>query len=197
MLSFLSRLVPASFFAFMCIVFWMDFKETGRLTSLAWIASEGLVVALFVIRRFSEQVSRSPFDWFLAIGGTLAFLLVRPAEGALVPQAVGLFLQMSGLAVQVVGKAVLGRSFGAVAANRGIVTAGPYRVVRHPIYLGYLISHVGFILTNLSLRNALVYGLGYALQIGRIVAEERVLRRDPAYEAYCTRVRHRLVPGLF
>ena len=73
---------------------------------------------------------------------------------------------MVGLAVQVAGKAVLGRSFGAVAANRGVVTAGPYRWVRHPIYLGYLISHAGFILTNFSVRNTLIYAAGYVLQIG-------------------------------
>ncbi len=196
-LSFLSRLIPATFFAVVCVAFWRDFAETGRLTSLALIVSEGLVVALFVVRRYSDQVSRNPLDWVLAIGGTLAFLLVRPSQIALAPQAVGLALQVVGIAVQVVGKAALGRSFGAVAANRGVVIAGPYRLVRHPIYLGYLISHVGFIITNLSLRNGLIYGVGYALQIGRIVAEERVLRRDPTYEAYCARVKHRLLPGVF
>jgi protein-S-isoprenylcysteine O-methyltransferase Ste14 len=196
-LSFTSRLIPASFFAIVCVAFWMDFEKTGRFTSLAWIASEGLVVILFVVRRYSDQISRRPFDWVLAIGGVMVFIAVRPVEHALVPQAVGLALQMVGLIIQVAGKAVLGRSFGIVPANRGIVTAGPYRLVRHPIYLGYLVSHVGFLLTNLSVRNAIIYAGGYILQIARIVVEERVLRRDPAYEAYCGRIKYRLLPGIF
>ena len=45
-----------------------------------------------------------------------------------------------GLAVVIVGKMTLGRSFGVVPANRGVVVGGPYRLVRHPIYTGYLIT---------------------------------------------------------
>ena len=197
LLSFLSRLIPASFFAVVCVSFWMDYRLTGRLTSLAWIASEGLVVVLYIIRRRSDQVSTNPLDWLVAVGGSLIFLMARPADYALVPQAVALALQMTGLGVQVAGKAVLGRSFGAVAANRGVVTGGPYRLVRHPIYLGYLLTHVGFFLADVSLRNILVYSVGYCFQIARIVAEERMLRRDASYSRYCELVHYRLIPGVF
>ena len=51
-----------------------------------------------------------------------------------------------GLYVQISAKVILGRSFGLIAANRGIKVAGPYRIVRHPIYAGYTIIHVGFLL---------------------------------------------------
>jgi protein-S-isoprenylcysteine O-methyltransferase Ste14 len=196
-LSFLSRLIPASFFGVVCVAFWMDYRQTGRLTSLAWIASEGLVVVLYVIRRRSDQVSTNPLDWLVAIGGSLIFLMVRPADYALVPQAVALALQMTGLVVQVAGKVTLGRSFGAVAANRGVVTGGPYRLVRHPIYLGYLLTHIGFLLADVSLRNIMVYSVGYCFQIARIVAEERMLRRDHEYCRYCEQVHYRLIPGVF
>ena len=40
-----------------------------------------------------------------------------------------------GLYVQISGKLILGRSFGLIAANRGIKVAGPYRIVRHPSML--------------------------------------------------------------
>jgi protein-S-isoprenylcysteine O-methyltransferase Ste14 len=196
-LSFLSRLIPAAFFAVVCVAFWMDFVTTRRPTSLAWMVSEGLVVVLFVVRRTSADVSRSPADWIAAVFGTIVFLLVRPSDIALAPQAIALTLQMVGLAVQVTGKITLGRSFGAVAANRGVVTGGPYRIVRHPIYLGYLLSHIGFILANFSIWNMGVYAVGYALQIIRILAEERLLITDAGYREYRTKVRYRFIPGVF
>ena len=43
----------------------------------------------------------------------------------------------------IAGKITLGRSFGIVPANRGVVTAGR-TLVRHPIYTGYLVSHLAF-----------------------------------------------------
>ena len=46
-----------------------------------------------------------------------------------------------GLLFVIAGKITLGRSFGIVPANRGVV-AGPYTLVRHPIYAGYLLSHI-------------------------------------------------------
>ena len=55
-----------------------------------------------------------------------------------------------GLAIVIAGKMTLGRSFGLMPANRGIVSSGVYRIVRHPIYLGYLITHVAFIFANPS-----------------------------------------------
>ena len=67
-----------------------------------------------------------------------------------------------------VAKVVLGRSFGLLPAQRGLVTAGPYRIVRHPIYFGYLIGHIGFLLVNFSWRNAAVLALLYVAQVVRI-----------------------------
>lgn len=196
-LSVLGRAVPASFFAFACVNFWRSFQQTGRLTSLFWMASEGIVVALLVFRRETKTVSRSAADWTVALGGSFAVLLVRPVEHAFVPDGVGVALQFLGTAFEICGKAALGRSFGIVPANRGIIVGGPYRIVRHPIYLGYLVTHVGFLLSNWSVRNLAVYGVAYFFQIFRILSEERFLGRDESYRAYRERVRYRLIPGIF
>jgi protein-S-isoprenylcysteine O-methyltransferase Ste14 len=98
---------------------------------------------------------------------------------------------------QLYGKVALGRSFGIVAANRGVVVGGPYRLVRHPIYLGYLVTHAGFLLSNWSLRNLAVYAAAYIFQVARIFAEERILLVDGRYREYFQSVRYRLIPGLF
>jgi len=195
--SALSRVIPAGYFGVACFGFWKSFVQTGKWTSLLWMVSEGLVIALLVFRRESRRLSRRPWDWFVALGGSFAVLLVRPAPSALIPDAAGAALLLAGTAFEVYAKFFLGRSFGLVAADRGIVVRGPYRFVRHPIYLGYLVAHVGFLLTNWSTRNVGVYAVEYLFQVARILSEERLLNGDPAYREYCGRVRYRLVPGIF
>ncbi len=197
LLSVLSRAIPASFFAFACVLFWGNFRQTGRLTSLFWMVSEGLLVLLFVFRRESKAVSRSLPDWTVALGDSFLVLLVRPVEHALIPDGIGVVLQFLGTAFEVSGKVALGRSFGIVPANRGIIVRGPYRIVRHPIYLGYLVTHTGFLLSNWSARNLVIYGAVYVFQVLRILSEERFLAQDAVYREYRERVRYRMIPGLF
>ena len=102
-----------------------------------------------------------------------------------------------GLYVQISGKLILGRSFGLIAANRGIKMAGPYRFVRHPIYAGYTIIHVGFLLAFPSLWNVVLYSTELAIQIARLLREELLLNQDQNYRAYAARVRYRLIPMIF
>jgi protein-S-isoprenylcysteine O-methyltransferase Ste14 len=195
--SILARAVPASYFSIACIAFWNSFVRTGKWTSLFWMVSEGIVVILLVFRRPSANISRKPWDWLAGIAGSLLVLLVRPDGRAVAPDAAGFALQLAGTVFQLYGKLALGRSFGIVAANRGIVLSGPYRLVRHPIYLGYLVTHAGFLISNVSVRNVLVYVAAYFFQIARIYAEERILSEDGGYRDYLLRVRYRLIPGIF
>src|ERR1019366_3170943 len=95
------------------------------------------------------------------------------------------------------GKLSLGRSFGLLPANRGIIVAGAHRWGRHPIYLGYILCHGGFLLASFSWRNLAVYGMLHLVQIGRLLREEKLLSRDGAYRQYRRRVPYRLVPGVF
>ena len=124
--------------------------------------------------------------------------LVRPADvSALAPEMVTVLISALGLMVVIGGKVSLGRSFGLMPANRGIVSTGLYRLVRHPIYLGYLITHVGFLVANPTIWNAMtLIGADAALLI-RAVCEERTLAQDSAYQEYQGQVRWRVVPGVF
>jgi protein-S-isoprenylcysteine O-methyltransferase Ste14 len=195
--SILSRFLPASYFSLACFAFWRNFLETGKWTSLFWMVSEGAVVVLLVFRRPSSRISQSPWDWFAGLAGSFLVLLVRPGGRAIAPDSVGFALQLCGTCFQLYGKAALGRSFGIVAANRGVVLKGPYRIVRHPIYLGYLVTHAGFLLSNCSLWNLAVYAAVYLFQVARIFAEERLLIVDERYREYLQSVRYRLIPGVF
>ena len=95
------------------------------------------------------------------------------------------------------GKMSLGYSFGLLPANRGLVDYGVYRVVRHPIYLGYLITHASFLLSHPSVWNVVVMGGGDLALIVRAFFEEQILTRDAAYKRYCATVKWRLVPGVY
>jgi protein-S-isoprenylcysteine O-methyltransferase Ste14 len=197
LLSVLSRVLPAAYFAIVCLGFWKNFVQTGRWTSLLWMVSEGLVILLLVFRRESHRLSMRPWDWIVALGGSFTVLLVRPATTTIAPEFLGVTLQLAGTVFEIYAKVFLGRSFGIVAADRGIVVGGPYRIVRHPIYLGYFVTHVGFLLANWSPRNIALYIVIYFFQISRILSEERILSEDAAYREYCGRVRFRLIPGVF
>ncbi len=91
----------------------------------------------------------------------------------------------------------LGRRFGVWPALRGLATRGPYRVVRHPMYLAYLLSDIGYNLREWNLGTALLVLLGWASLLYRICAEERVLSQDAGWSTYVALVRYRLLPGLW
>jgi protein-S-isoprenylcysteine O-methyltransferase Ste14 len=197
-LDWVERLAVLAFYGWLVVRLLNGYWTNGDLASLLLLPSEGLVVLFMLIRRRPREVSRRWGEWFLALSASCASLMAAPeADSALVPPAAGATMLLMGMFVQLHAKVTLGRSFGCVPAHRGLKLGGPYRFVRHPMYAGYLLSHLGFLLMNPGLWNLAVYGLCYSLQVPRLLAEERLLGRDPRYRAYQAGVRYRLVPGLF
>ena len=171
---------------------------TGALPPLLLLVSEGVVVLFILLRRPTRDISRRGSDWALGLAGTLLPLLAVAPEGApLLPLILCEGIMIAGFALQLSAKLTLRRSFGVVAANRGVKASGPYRLVRHPMYAGYALTHVGFLLSGPVVWNLVLYGATLAIAVRRILAEERVLRADQAYAALAAKVRYRLVPGIF
>ncbi|MDB5536109.1 MAG: hypothetical protein JWQ65_984 [Devosia sp.] len=193
------RIILAALFGYMVWTFVLDWLEGGSIATAIVLVSEGAVLVFVLLRRFTENVSFRPADWGLALVGSSASLLVQPtgAGGNAALAAFCAILMLVGLIVQLAAKLTLRRSFGAVAANRGVKIGGPYRLLRHPMYAGYLMTHIGFLLTNPSAWNALAYGVCSIAQIGRILAEEKLLSADSKYRDFAARVRYRLIPGIF
>jgi len=106
-------------------------------------------------------------------------------------------VQTLGILLQIWGKITLGNRFGLLPARRGIVTHGPYRLLRHPIYAGYLVNHIGFMLSSFSWHNLLLLSAFHLAQGLRMLKEEAVLSEAPAYRDYMKKTRWRVVPGLF
>jgi hypothetical protein len=170
----------------------------GSWADLILLLSEGTVVFLILIRRFTSDMSMRPRDWLFAAAGTAMPLLVRAGgDGPFAGAHFSTPLMIFGFLLQVWAKLMLRRSFGIIAANRGVKVGGPYAFVRHPMYAGYMLTQVGFLLLNPTLWNLSVYLIAFSSQIVRILAEERLLAEDPGYRVFRESVRYRLIPGIF
>jgi protein-S-isoprenylcysteine O-methyltransferase Ste14 len=91
----------------------------------------------------------------------------------------------------------LGRRFGVFPALRGLMTRGPYRLVRHPMYLAYMLADIGYNLQEWNFGTALMVMAGWASLLYRVQAEERVLSQDAGWSTYVALVRYRILPGLW
>jgi protein-S-isoprenylcysteine O-methyltransferase Ste14 len=93
-----------------------------------------------------------------------------------------------GPAISTWGVLSLGRSFGILVSVREIVLRGPYRFVRHPIYLGYACIWTSLVLLNLSAAICLIVFVHMLLFIYRARLEEVRLREPSAeYREYVKR----------
>jgi len=194
----LARAMVVSLFTLLSINLLGDFMRTGRVTGLMLLTGESLVVVLTIVRRRARFVDRSVAAALLTTVSLVGPPLVRATEAApLTNDTATAILSALGLGLVVVGKIALGRSFGLVPANRGVVIRGPYTLVRHPIYTGYLITHIAFLMAYPTPWNAGVFLLADVALVLRALMEERVLSADSEYQQYCRRVAWHLVPGVF
>ena len=146
----------------------------------------GWVVAQFVLIALCLGAVLVPLDWparvrtaFAIVGGALAF---------------------AGLGVALAAARALGRGltpFPRPVAGAPLAHAGPYRVVRHPIYAGGLLFFVGWSFFAGPVALVLTAALA-VLWAGKTAVEERHLRAAfPGYAEYASRVRFRLAPGIY
>ncbi|MCJ7838252.1 MAG: isoprenylcysteine carboxylmethyltransferase family protein [Burkholderiales bacterium] len=112
-------------------------------------------------------------------------------------EAGGLVLVTLAACLSLASLLTLGRRFGIRPALRGLATTGPYRVVRHPIYLAYLFADIGYNLQEWNFATLLLVAAGWMSLLYRIRAEERILARHSGWPNYVASVRYRLVPGFW
>jgi protein-S-isoprenylcysteine O-methyltransferase Ste14 len=128
----------------------------------------------------------------------LALLLMR--KGLLSPAPLVIAVQVTAVLLMVWARITFGRRSFHAAANTtdgGLVTNGPYRFVRHPIYAAILLFTWAGVAAHLSGINVLLAILVTAGTLTRIFCEERALREQyPEYAAYAKNTR-RVIPGIF
>ena len=130
-------------------------------------------------------------------GGMLGLIYTR---SLLSPSPVVIAVQLAAVALMVWARVTFGRrSFHAVASptEGGLVTTGPYRHIRHPIYTAVCLFMVAAVAGNWSWYAAVLGGVVLAGAGVRIFCEEQLLVvRYPAYREYAAKTR-RMIPFLF
>jgi protein-S-isoprenylcysteine O-methyltransferase Ste14 len=198
LIDLLVRMLVGTLFLLLSMNLLEDFVRTQRITGLLLLVSESLVVVLTVMRRRAYLVDTSAAALTITAIALVGPPLLRTGDApGLVPDALTALVSSAAICLVIAGKLTLGRSFGIVPANRGIVDKGPYLLVRHPIYAGYLVSHMAFVAAYPQPWNIAVLIISDSALVWRALFEERLLRQDERYQAYCGRVGWHLVPGLF
>ena len=124
-------------------------------------------------------------------------IYLRWSPGHVAWPVAGLVLVTFAAGFSLVTLLTLGRLFGVRPALRGLATKGPYRFVRHPMYLSYILADIGYNLQEWNLVTLLLVLVGWAALVYRIHAEERVLSQHSGWPGYAASVRSRLFPGLW
>jgi protein-S-isoprenylcysteine O-methyltransferase Ste14 len=186
--SFVSRIIEllgASAFVFL---FMLRMQQAGRGDTLAWLLAFQSAAAAFLLI-FHRPARRTASGIQTALAWACAWLpLAFRIESSL------WFLSVPGLLLAVWSLAVLGRSFSVAPEDRGIVSRGPYRLLRHPMYAGELLACLGLCAGSRDIWNGLILIVFVILLIVRIQQEESVLA---GYKDFARTVRWRLLPGVW
>src|SRR6266481_7079037 len=174
----------------------LTFSLAGA-ANIVWLVGSA-IMAVMSFARFAPRSVTMNLRTIAASGGMLILpWFMRPTHasaGALATS--GLIFELFGIVLTQVARVYMGRSFGVLPANRGIVSKGPFRFVRHPIYFGWLILSIGYSMSFASERNVVLIAMTLPFMVWRISQEEKHLGADPEYRRYMDRVRYRLWPGI-
>jgi protein-S-isoprenylcysteine O-methyltransferase Ste14 len=156
-----------------------------------------LAFALFTVARAAPaRHSRSVLAFIacvIAMGAIVAF--EAPGRGAPNGAVLAGDLLSVGFSVWLLVAVInLGRCFGVLPEARGLVTRGPYRLVRHPVYLGEIGACTGLVIAAPTVANAVLLSAFSVAQAVRMRLEERELANAfPEYARYASQT-PRLLP---
>ena len=168
-----------------------------RLSVIAYLV---VIAATVVVRVPPARKSRGAEPRISALIGTLlltVIVLFPRRELSLTADMVSALLTLGGNVLAVVVLTQLRQSFSVMAEARQLITAGVYRIVRHPLYLAEEIAAIGIVMQFFSPWTALILAVQICFQLRRMRNEELILTQTfPEYLAYGKRTA-RILPGLY
>jgi protein-S-isoprenylcysteine O-methyltransferase Ste14 len=185
------------------VEFVLLFFLTPTFTIIDWIyVSQHLLVLGIALTRHPPEVQDRSLPSNASVVVAYAYpyaqvLYLRWVPGDAAWFAGGLGLVTLAACLSLASLLSIGIRFGVRPALRGLATRGPYRLVRHPMYLSYIIADIGYNLQEWNFGTALMVMAGWASLLYRIFAEERILSQDAGWPTYVALVRYRILPGLW
>ena len=176
---------------------------TPTFTVVDWIyVLQHLLVLLIALTRRSPEAQDLSLPASASVVVAYAYpyaqvLYLRWVAGNPASPTGGLVLVTLAACLSLASLLSLGRRFGVFPALRGLVTRGPYRIVRHPMYLAYVLADIGYNLQEWNFGTALMVIAGWLSLLYRIHAEERILSQDARWPAYTNLVPYRILPGIW
>ena len=176
---------------------------TPTFTAVDWIyVLQHLLVLLIALTRRPPEAQNLSLPASVSVVVAYAYpyaqvLYLRWVPGNPASPTGGLILVTLAACLSLASLLSLGRRFGVFPALRGLATRGPYRIVRHPMYLAYVLADIGYNLQEWNFGTALMVIAGWLSLLDRIHAEERILSQDSGWPTYVALVRYRLFPGLW
>jgi len=197
------RLGDFLLFGVTSVEFALLFFLTPTFTIVDWIyvLQHLLVLGIALTRRPPEVQDHSlPSSAAVVIAYAYPYaqvIYLRWVPGEPAWPAGGLVLVTLAAFLSIASLLSLGRRFGVFPALRGLATRGPYRLVRHPMYLAYMLADIGYNLQEWNFGTALMVMAGWISLGYRIHAEERILSQDAGWSTFTASVRYRLIPGIW
>ena len=179
------------------------FLLTPTFTITDWIyVLQHFIVLGIALTRSSPKVRDYSIAASVAVGVAYLYpyaqvIYLRWSPGYVGWPTAGLVLVTMAACLSLVSLLTLGRRFGIRPALRGLVTIGPYRFVRHPMYLSYVLADIGYNLQEWNSVTLLLVLTGWLSLVYRIHAEERMLSQDDQWPVYVRSVHYRLLPGIW
>jgi protein-S-isoprenylcysteine O-methyltransferase Ste14 len=168
-----------------------------RVSVIAYLV---VIAATVVVRMRPARKARGVEPRISALIGTFlltAVVLFPRRELSMIAGLISAMLTLVGTAFAVLVLTQLRQSFSIMAEARQLVTAGVYRLVRHPLYLGEEIAAIGVVMQFFSLWTALILAVQIGFQLRRMRNEEIILAKIfPEYLAYRERTA-RILPGIY
>ena len=167
------------------------------LANIVWLSGAAIMGILSFVRTPPRSTMVNVYTMAATAGMLFLPCFMRPVGASSGGLALsGLAFELFGIALTQVARVYMGRSFGILPANRGVISKGPFSLIRHPIYFGWIVLSIGYAMSYPTARNILLILVTLPFMVWRIEQEETHLSEDPDYRTYEQRVQFRLWPGV-